>query len=132
MVGKRLKSYKRVQLELMNTVENLRPGFLRAAFVFVCAEQQGFFRKTGRFFLSHLLLFELFLACSEKLSEEGRAVRCPSFSPDFSRLVYLDTPEGGAHNQCSRLMMVRLDGSCVCDEDDMMMVRPDGSSVCDE
>ncbi|KAL8591404.1 hypothetical protein ACOMHN_022210 [Nucella lapillus] len=42
----------------------------------------------------------------EKLSEEGRAVRCPSFSPDLSRLVYLDTPEGGAHNQCSRLIMI--------------------------
>lgn len=93
---------------------------------------RGSLGKLVDFFLSHLLLFELFLACSEKLSEEGRAVRCPSFSPDFSRLVYLDTPEGGAHNQCSRLMMVRLDGSCVCDEYDMMMVRPDGSSVCDE
>ncbi|KAK7102313.1 acylamino-acid-releasing enzyme-like isoform X1 [Littorina saxatilis] len=42
----------------------------------------------------------------EKLSEEDCAVRCPSFSPDFSRLVYLDTPEGGPHNQCSRLLLI--------------------------
>ncbi|XP_005111787.2 acylamino-acid-releasing enzyme [Aplysia californica] len=42
----------------------------------------------------------------EILSEEGRGVRFPRFSPDMSTLVYLDTPVGGPHNQCSRLIKI--------------------------
>uniref|UniRef100_A0A0B7B020 Prolyl endopeptidase n=1 Tax=Arion vulgaris TaxID=1028688 RepID=A0A0B7B020_9EUPU len=42
----------------------------------------------------------------EALSEDGRAVRCPRFSPDLSKLVYLDMPVGGAHNQCARLVQI--------------------------
>ncbi|XP_025107870.1 acylamino-acid-releasing enzyme-like isoform X1 [Pomacea canaliculata] len=41
----------------------------------------------------------------EKISEDGRAVRFPRFSPDDRWLVYLDTLDSGPHNMCSRLMM---------------------------
>lgn len=43
---------------------------------------------------------------AEKISEDGRAVRFPRFSPDDRWLVYLDTLDSGPHNMCSRLMMV--------------------------
>jgi acylaminoacyl-peptidase len=39
-------------------------------------------------------------------SDHGdRAVVSPVFSPDLTKLVYLDSPAGGPHRQCSRLMM---------------------------
>nr|KAI8735644.1 acylamino-acid-releasing enzyme-like isoform X2 [Biomphalaria glabrata] len=42
----------------------------------------------------------------EILSEVGRAVRFPCFSPDMTKLIYFDVPEGGAHNQCARLLKI--------------------------
>ncbi|GFR72888.1 acylamino-acid-releasing enzyme-like [Elysia marginata] len=40
------------------------------------------------------------------LSEPDRAVRFPRFSPDMTRLIYLDTPVEGGHHQCARLVKV--------------------------
>ncbi|XP_077981518.1 acylamino-acid-releasing enzyme-like [Glandiceps talaboti] len=41
----------------------------------------------------------------DKLSSEGQAVRCPRLSPDSTKLVYLQNPQGGPHMQCSELVM---------------------------
>ncbi|XP_059152244.1 acylamino-acid-releasing enzyme-like isoform X2 [Physella acuta] len=43
---------------------------------------------------------------AEVLSEKDYAVRFPRFSPDMRKLIYLDVPVGGAHNQCARLIMI--------------------------
>ena len=40
--------------------------------------------------------------------KDERAVRSPRFSPDLSKLVFLENPAGGAHGQNSRLQMVRM------------------------
>lgn len=37
---------------------------------------------------------------------EDRAVRSPVFSPDGTKVVYLDNPFGGPHYQCSRLIVI--------------------------
>ncbi|KAK7499911.1 hypothetical protein BaRGS_00008759, partial [Batillaria attramentaria] len=57
-------------------------------------------RKSANKFLTFLI--PMF---AERLSSEGRAVRCPLLSPDQKRLIFLDTPEGGPHNRCSRVLM---------------------------
>ncbi|KAI0211336.1 Acylamino-acid-releasing enzyme [Lamellibrachia satsuma] len=44
------------------------------------------------------------LQCST-LGETDKAVRTPVFSPDHSKLVWLQNDVGGAHQQCSRLLM---------------------------
>ena len=45
----------------------------------------------------------------EKLSEEGRSVRSARFSPDGTKLIYVDSDVGGPHMQGSRLMMLNWD-----------------------
>jgi len=39
------------------------------------------------------------------LSPSDRAVQSPVFSPDRTKLVYLDNAVGGPHKHCNRLMM---------------------------
>jgi len=55
---------------------------------------------------SFLYYLDIQKATVETLSEAGRAVRFPRFCPDMSCLVYLDTPVGGPHNQCARLVKI--------------------------
>ncbi|CAG5127754.1 unnamed protein product, partial [Candidula unifasciata] len=75
--------------------------------VIVCAWNHEPYRLGLRFCFqrkSYLYFLDIEKNSYEILSEEGRAVRFPRFSPDLSKLVYLDIPVGGAHNQCSRLV----------------------------
>ena len=68
-------------------------------------------KSVSPFWLSRIILvFVLFLRDVATLATEGQAVHSPSFSPDCSKLVYLDNPVGGPHKQCSRLVMVMLSG----------------------
>ncbi|KAH9505078.1 hypothetical protein Btru_059463 [Bulinus truncatus] len=55
---------------------------------------------------SSLYYLDIQKSSYEILSETGHAVRFPRFSPDMSKLVYFDVPEGGAHNQCARLLKI--------------------------
>lgn len=55
---------------------------------------------------SALYFIDLQKGSVEVLSEPERAVRYPRFSLDMSRLIYLDTPIGGGHHQCARLVKV--------------------------
>ncbi|XP_078603442.1 acylamino-acid-releasing enzyme-like [Branchiostoma floridae x Branchiostoma japonicum] len=40
-----------------------------------------------------------------QLTGDDLSVRCPRFSPDGSRLVYLQNPPGGPHSSCSQVAM---------------------------
>ncbi|CAL1532079.1 unnamed protein product [Lymnaea stagnalis] len=55
---------------------------------------------------SALYYLDLQKGSLDLLSQDGRAVRFPRFSPDMSKLIYLDVPEGGPHNQCARLVKI--------------------------
>eukprot|EP00058_Branchiostoma_floridae_P025806 XP_002611296.1 hypothetical protein BRAFLDRAFT_210907 [Branchiostoma floridae] len=41
----------------------------------------------------------------KQLTGDDLSVRCPRFSPDGSRLVYLQNPPGGPHSSCSQVAM---------------------------
>ncbi|GFO42881.1 acylamino-acid-releasing enzyme-like, partial [Plakobranchus ocellatus] len=55
---------------------------------------------------SALYYIDLQKTTVEVLSEPDRAVRFPRFCPDMSKLIYLDTPVGGGHHQCARLIKI--------------------------
>ncbi|XP_078683967.1 acylamino-acid-releasing enzyme-like [Branchiostoma floridae x Branchiostoma belcheri] len=41
----------------------------------------------------------------EQLTGDDLSVRCPRFSPDGSKLVYMQNPAGGPHNSCSQVAL---------------------------
>jgi len=43
--------------------------------------------------------------CTCNVLSKDRAIRSPRFSPDLSKLIWLDNDIGGPHMQCSRLVM---------------------------
>jgi acylaminoacyl-peptidase len=54
---------------------------------------------------SRLYYIDLQSTTCVPISDETRASRSPRFSPDKSKLVYLDSQIGGPHNQASRLLL---------------------------
>ncbi|RUS71860.1 hypothetical protein EGW08_020382, partial [Elysia chlorotica] len=98
---------------LENLPENVSPGQAMwapdDAGVVVCAWEHEPFRLGLKHCCqrrSALYYIDLQKVTVEILSEPERAVRFPRFSPDMSRLIYLDTPVGGGHLQCVRLVKV--------------------------
>ncbi|BFZ08835.1 hypothetical protein BsWGS_11875 [Bradybaena similaris] len=98
---------------LENLPEDVSPGQAMwtpdDAGVVVCAWNHEPYRLGLKFCFqrkSFLYYLDIQKNSYEILSEEGRAVRTPRFSPDLSKLIYLDIPVGGAHNQCARLVKI--------------------------
>lgn len=61
------------------------------------------------FVFSILILSQLCVYFSVKLSNDGCAVRCPRISPDGKYLIWLERAAGGAHHNAHRLMYLDLD-----------------------
>lgn len=65
-------------------------------------------RKLGLIYCSNRDSFVFHLSpdsAFRKLSTEGVAVRSPSFSPDGSKLIWIERPVGGPHDACHRLVL---------------------------